>query len=435
MQKIRIPNNWEPRSYQHKLWTYLERGGKRAIAVWHRRSGKDDVCLNWTCYDAIEKPGTYWYMLPEASQARKAIWEAVNPHTGRRRIDEAFPKEIRSTTREQEMMIKLINGSTWQVVGSDNYDSLVGSPPRGVVFSEWPMSRPASWAYLRPILLENGGWAIFNGTPRGENHAYTMFEAAREDPDWFAELLTVDDTGVFEPEMLMKEQAEYVREHGDDVGTALFQQEYYCSFQAAIVGAYYAREMVQAERDGRIAFVPYDPSKPVDTAWDMGKGSNMAVGCVQQIGLQHRWINCVTGVDSVPEAITRLKQNNYTWGRHFMPHDAEPSQIGSGRSMKETAQSLGFKDVVIVPQGSVADGINATRLLLPACAFDKDKCEPLTKALKHYKRKWDDVRNTYLPNPHHDWASHFADMMRTYAMGYEPESEPLNYHALYRKRF
>ncbi|MCI5049981.1 MAG: hypothetical protein MRY32_06580, partial [Rickettsiales bacterium] len=259
MMRVQLPNGWDPRPYQQNLWNYLQSGGKRAIAIWHRRSGKDDVCLHWTCYDAVENPATYWYMLPEAAQARKAIWEAVNPHTGRRRIDEAFPKEIRATTREQEMMIKLINGATWQVVGSDNYDSLVGSPPRGVVFSEWPMSRPQSWAYLRPILAENGGWAIFNGTPRGENHAHTMFEGAKHDPEWFAELLTVDDTGVFSHDMLEKERNEYIREHGADVGQALFQQEYYCSFQAAILGAYYAKEMAQAERDKRITFVPHDP--------------------------------------------------------------------------------------------------------------------------------------------------------------------------------
>jgi hypothetical protein len=179
MVEINIPYNWKPRSYQRKLWNYLASGGKRAVALWHRRAGKDDVCLHWAAVSVMEKPATYWHMLPEAAQARKAIWEAVNPHTGIRRIDEAFPHEIRETTREQEMMIKFKNGATWQVVGSDNYNSLIGSPPYGVIYSEWSVGDPSSWAYLRPILAENGGWAMFIYTARGKNHGYSMYNIAK----------------------------------------------------------------------------------------------------------------------------------------------------------------------------------------------------------------------------------------------------------------
>src|SRR6185312_8507339 len=130
---------------------------------------------------AFERVGTYWHMLPEASQARKAIWDAINPHTGRRRIDEAFPRELRQATREQDMLIRFVNGSTWQVVGSDNYNSLVGSPPVGVVFSEWSLAKPDSWTYIRPILAENGGWVLKIWTPRGRNHATRSFEARELD--------------------------------------------------------------------------------------------------------------------------------------------------------------------------------------------------------------------------------------------------------------
>jgi phage terminase large subunit len=160
------------------LWCYLERGGRRAIEIAHRRWGKDEICLHWAAVSAMQRPATYWHMLPEAAQARKAIWEAVNPHTGKRRIDEAFPHEIRESTREHEMMIRFINGATWQVVGSDNFNALVGSPPFGVVFSEFALANPAAWAYLRPILLENGGWAAFITTPRGKNHAHKLLQTA-----------------------------------------------------------------------------------------------------------------------------------------------------------------------------------------------------------------------------------------------------------------
>jgi phage terminase large subunit len=130
--EITLPNRWQPRPYQRRLWSYLEAGGKRAVAVWHRRAGKDEVCLHWAACAAMQRVGNYWHMLPEASQARKAIWDAINPHTGRRRIDEAFPLSIRVGQRDEDMRIKLINGSSWQIVGSDNFNSLVGSGSQGV---------------------------------------------------------------------------------------------------------------------------------------------------------------------------------------------------------------------------------------------------------------------------------------------------------------
>ena len=167
MPEIVIPHNWQPRDYQQPLWRYLCNGGKRAVAVWHRRAGKDDICLHWTACAAMERVGVYWHLLPQADQARKAIWDAVNPLTGLRRIDEAFPHAIRANTRETDMFIRFKNGSTWQVVGSDNFNSLVGTPPIGLVLSEWALADPAAWAYLSPILMDNGGWAVFITTPRG----------------------------------------------------------------------------------------------------------------------------------------------------------------------------------------------------------------------------------------------------------------------------
>lgn len=234
--EIELPHEWSPRPYQENLWRYLEAGGKRAVAVWHRRAGKDDVCLRWASIAVMEKPATYWHMLPEASQARKAIWTAINPHSGKRRIDEAFPEELRENTNDQEMFIRFKNGSTWQVIGSDNYNSLVGSPPYGVVLSEWPLAKQDAWTYLEPILEENGGWAFFMYTPRGENHGQTMLQLAQEEDDWFAEILTVDETEVFEPEQLDKILRGLIKRYGKTRGTAFFKQEYYCSFYEAFVG-------------------------------------------------------------------------------------------------------------------------------------------------------------------------------------------------------
>ncbi|KKK87773.1 hypothetical protein LCGC14_2749900 [marine sediment metagenome] len=202
MTNIRIPNNWNPRKYQMPAWLYLQKGGTLLYVIAHRRWGKDDVILHWTARSTQLRPGTYWHMLPQASQARKAVWDAVNPHTGIRRINEAFPVEIRETTREQEMLIVFKSGSTWQVIGSDNYDSLVGSPPVGVAFSEWALAKPQAWAYLRPILAENGGWAAFITTPRGNNHAARMYESLQRDPKAMVILSTALDTDVFSQEQL-----------------------------------------------------------------------------------------------------------------------------------------------------------------------------------------------------------------------------------------
>jgi len=216
----------------------------------------------------MQRAGTYWHCLPEYGQARKAIWEAVNPHTGKRRIDEAFPEEIRETTRSQEMMIKFKNGATWQLVGSDNYNALVGSPPVGLVFSEYALADPRAWNFMRPILAENNGYATFITTPRGKNHAYSLYNYALEDPDWFAEKITAAQSGVFSKEMLDQEHRELIAQYGPDEGEAIFQQEYMCSFDGAIIGGYYANLMDQAEIDERICNVPYDPALPVITSWE-----------------------------------------------------------------------------------------------------------------------------------------------------------------------
>jgi hypothetical protein len=236
MATIELPYNWNPRKYQLPLWNHLENGGKRAVAVWHRRAGKDEVCLHRTAVAMMERPATYWYMLPKANQARKAIWDAINPHTGIRRIDEAFPEVLRAKTRDDEMFIKFKNGAVFQVVGSDNYDSLVGSPPAGVVFSEWPLSKEDAWAYLRPIFKENDGWALFNYTPRGDNHGKKMFDLAEGSDDWFSQLLTADDTGVFTQKQLDDELKELIAQYGPSRGKALFEQEYYCSWIRAYTG-------------------------------------------------------------------------------------------------------------------------------------------------------------------------------------------------------
>lgn len=430
MATVQIPNNWEPRGYQLPLWTALERGTKRAAAVWHRRGGKDEVALHWAATSMVQKPATYWHMLPQANQARKAIWEAVNPHSGKRRIDEAFPKELRAATREQEMLIKLKNGATWQVVGSDNFDSLVGSPPYGVVFSEWSLANPSAWAFLRPILAENGGWALFIYTPRGKNHGKTTIDLAMQDKGWFGEILPASRTKAIASEILEQEYKEYIADYGPDFGKALYEQEYECSFEAAIVGSYYGALIKEAEDDNRITKVKHDRSLPVYTCWDLGRTDDTVIWFFQVHRGELSFIDYhESNGQDVPFYAqllhTKTAENGYVYERHYLPHDAKPRTLASNRSVAEQLNALNIKPLTIVPQLSVQDGIQAVRQMLPRSYFDAEATADGLEALRQYQREWDDERKMFKDKALHNWASHAADAMRTGAVGYAEDNPGL----------
>ena len=416
-----LPNSWQPRDYQLPAWSYLERGGKLAYLIWHRRSGKDDLGLHFTAVAAHERIGTYWYMLPQANQARKAIWEAVNPHTNKRRIDEAFPEAIRETTRDHEMFIRFKNGSTWQVVGSDNYDSLVGSPPIGIVFSEWALSKPQSYAYLRPILTENGGWAVFNSTPRGKNHAHRMFEALGKDSAAFVQKLSAQQTTVFTPEQLKHELGSYIAEYGNAEGTALYESEYLCSFDAAVIGAIYAKELQKARSSGRIGSFPHEPSCLVHTGWDIGWGDSTAIWFWQWVGGEPRLVDYYESHgEPFTHYLAHLRQKSYEYEPLVLPHDADNGQLATGKSIAEIARENGFR-VKIAPKLSVEDGINAARLFMARCAFNEATCKPGIEALEAYQWDYNERMDELKRTPLHNWASHGADAFRYLAVAAKSE--------------
>lgn len=396
-------------------WKQLESGKKRGDFCWHRRSGKDDFALHWAACQAFERVGNYWHMLPKANQARKAIWSAVNPHTGKRRIDEAFPREVRETTREQDMMIVFKNGSTWQLVGSDNYDSLVGSPPIGIVFSEYSLSDPRAWEYMSPILRENKGWALFLYTPRGKNHAYLLHKQNANNPDWVSQTLTIEDTGVFTEEDLDAERREGKSED-------FLAQEYRCSFEAANPGAYYGKQMTQAWKEGRIGRVPVEPGVPVQTWWDLGMDDSMSIWLTQTVV---REIRCVHYYEASGEGLAYYakylsdwaSKHSATFKDHGMPHDIEVRELGTGKSRKETCEmKLGIKPIRVAPQMDLEDGIDMTRRILAQCWFDETECARGISGLTEYTKVWDDRTKVFAQRPRHDWASHPADAFRTLAM-------------------
>lgn len=418
---IRLPNNWDPRPYQVPAWNYLAGGGKRAVLIWNRRSGKDDLALHFTATQAMTRIGTYWHMLPEYGQCRKAVWEAVNPKTGLRRIDEAFPEEIRESTRSQDMFIRFVNGSTWSLVGSDNFNSLMGSPPIGLIFSEYALADPKAWGYLRPVLVENGGYAIFITTIRGKNHAWKLYQSALTNPNWFAELLTVKDTGVLTQEQLDEELKGYIDDFGPEEGRALFRQEWYNDPNAAVSGSYYGALMDQAEADGRITRVPYDPLLPVVTSWDLGMGDATAIWFTQEHRNEVRVIDYLEASgEGLSYYVRELKARPYIYDQHILPHDVRVRELGTGVSRYETLLSLGVSPVTIAPSLPVDDGINAVRALLPRCWFDAKKCAIGLESLRNYRKEYDDIRKCYKNKPLHDWSEHGASALRYRAVGFQP---------------
>lgn len=400
-------------------WQKLEAGIKRHVWVWNRRSGKDDMALHWTARAAIQRPGTYWHLLPEAAQSRKAIWDAVDPHKGIPRIDWAFPREMRARTLEGPMQLEFVNGSKWQVLGSDNYDSLVGSPPVGVVFSEYALADPNAWAMLRPILAENGGWAIFVTTPRGRNHAYKLLQLALKDPAWFGQVLTVDETKVLTLEQIEQERREIAAERGDDDAESIIQQEYYCNFDAPVAGAYYARLLGKAEAKGRITELPYDPRFPVITGWDLGVGDATGIWFFQQVGREPRLIDYYEASGVGADHYARvLKEREYFYGGHILPHDANDREWGNNATSRvDVLKSLGIKQIKVLPRASVDDGINSARMMIQRATFDRDKCERGLDCLRNYQKTWDDKLKIFSNKPRHDWSSHGADAFRYLCQG------------------
>jgi phage terminase large subunit len=420
-RQLELPHLWKPRAYQEPLWRYMHGGGKRAIAIWPRRHGKDDLALHYTACAAHERVGVYWHLLPQQNQARKAIWDAVNPHTGRRRIDDAFPKELRETTREQDMLIRFKTGSTWQVIGSDNYDALVGTPPIGVVFSEWALSSPQAWSLIRPILLENGGWSIFITTPRGRNHAHRMYQMAKDSGDWFAEHLTSDETGVFTPEQLSGEKAELVAERGEADGKRSTIRST-CALGRPLCRAPTTLVWWTSwRRTGGLAAFLTTPASRSTRPGTSGPTTRPWCGSSSE----RRWAGRSSTTWPTPRrALTGTSAKSSPSPTPTASTCCHTTATTSGlrclrrRALRDTARTLGLKNVRVVPRTkSVANDINEVRKIIPLCVFDAEKCAHGIDALRSYRRVWDEKLKAYRDHPLHDWASDPADAFRTFAVG------------------
>lgn len=393
------------------------------MCLWHRRAGKDLFAINLICVMAHRRVGTYWHIFPELKQGRAAMWFGKTKD-GRGFLDH-FPDELVESKNNTDLRIIFKNGSVYQIVGTDNIDALVGTNPIGVVFSEYSLCNPAVWDYLRPILAENDGWALFVYTMRGRNHGYKLYEMAKKNPEWFAEKLVAGDAGTRRPDGTPVISDAVIQEERDaGMSEEMIQQEFYNSADAPLVGAYYSQHMEKARVEGRITNVPHEEKLLVDTYWDIGYNDSNTIWFVQQHGSEFRIIDYYTSSgQGLPHYARVLKgqvdgyerMNDYTYGKHFGPWDIEVHEYSTGEKRIETAKKLGIK-FKVVPKHEVMDGIDQVRAILSRCWFDEKKCEHGIEALRSYKKEYDQKHRVFKENPEHDWSSHAADGFRYFAM-------------------
>jgi phage terminase large subunit len=398
VQEIVIP--YRPR----QIWRPFHRSKARwRVAVAHRRAGKTVAFINeasrgvFTC--AYPEP-RFGYVAPFLAQAKSVAWDFVKLYLG------PVPG---ARFNEAELRCDLPNGGRLRLYGADNPDALRGLYFDGVILDEFGDMDPRAWTeVIRPMLSDRNGWAAFAGTPRGKNAFYDLrTRAARGEEHWELWEMKASETGILSAAELADARA--------SMDEAAYMREYECSFDAAVEGAYYAAEMVAAEK--RICRLPIDPIVKVTTAWDLGIDDATAIWFAQDVGRERRLIDYleVSG-EGLPQIVKRLEAKNYRYGRHVLPHDVQVRELGSGKSRIETLEALGLRNIEIVPLQEVVDGINAVRLMLAGCWFDAERCARGIEALKQYRREWDAKRLTWRERPLHDWTSHASDALRYLAM-------------------
>lgn len=398
-------NKFVPRDYQRPICDALEnKKYRRILVIMPRRSGKDIVCWNLIIRAAIRKVAVYYYIFPTYSQAKKVIWDSIT-NSGLKFLD-FIPKELIESTNSQEMKIRLKNGSVIQLVGSDNVDSLVGSNPYGIVFSEYALQDPRAYQYLRPILLANNGWALFESTPRGKNHMYELYNIAKESPDWFCYKIGLDETQHISLHEIEKERDEGL------ISEDLIQQEYYCSFEMGVEGSYYLKYLDKMRVANQIGIVPWESGFKVHTAWDLGVRDDTCIVWFQCIGATVRIIDCYSkSKEGLEHYVKIINSKPYSYGKHIAPHDIAVKEWGSGMTRIEKAKQLGIQ-FTTASNIAIEDGIESVRSSFSKIWIDEVKCKDLIKALENYRQEFDAKRRVYKGQPLHDWSSHFADCFR-----------------------
>lgn len=350
----------------------------------------------------------YAYIAPYRSQAKSVAWDYLKH----------FAAPVLKSSNEAELTVELVTGAKIRLFGADNADAMRGLGFSGVFMDEYGDFRPSVWGnVIRPTLSDKQGWAVFAGTPKGKNQFWQIYDqASRSDGEWFCLKLTASESGLLPATELNAAKAQISEDQ--------YLQEYECSFEAAILGAYYGTDLRQAELDGRITNVPYDPHLPVHTAWDLGYRDDTAIWWYQVIRNEIHLIDffAISGAN-IEEIAKIIKEKPYKYGKHNLPHDARAKTLAAqGKSViEQLAEHLGINNLAIVPDLGVQDGIQAVRQCLPMCWFDKTKCAEGIEALRQYQREYDEDKKAFRSSPRHDWTSHPSDAMRMMAVAWRLE--------------
>ena len=389
---------------------FHERKERFAVGVAHRRCGKTVATVNdkirrAALTDKAQYRGAY--IAPYLRQAKDIAWEYLK----------RFSLPIAAKVNESELWVELVNGSRIRIYGADNAEALRGAYLDDVTLDEFADMSPSVWgSIIRPMLADRHGTATFIGTPKGRNAFFEIFERAKGDPDWFTFLLPASKTGI-----LPQVELDAARQ---DMTAEQFAQEFECSFDAAILGAYFGKEIAELEQAGRICAVEPVEVIPVNTAWDLGIGDSTAIWLWQAIGSEVRIIDHIeSSGQGLPFYVKELEARGYRYGVDYVPHDARVRELGTGKTRVETLQALG-RNPALVPAHKVMDGINAVRLMLPKVWVDRDKCRDGLEALRQYRAEFDEKARTFKDAPRHDWTSHSADAFRYLAMAWRSITAP-----------
>lgn len=404
MSAITLPHGFYPRDYQFDVLEALDSGFKRIVWIVHRRAGKDLTIFNWIIKElACGSPKICWYIFPEYGQAKRVIWDGLTKD-GRKYLS-YIPAPLIAKKHEKELKIEFTNGSIFQLIGSDNYDSLVGAGPSFCVFSEAALHDPRAWQYIRPMIRETNGVAIFISTPRGKNFFYENYIMAKSNPEWWTQVLTVEDT-----KAITIEDVESERRSG--MSEEMIQQEYYCSFDSSIEGAFYARILSKLRKDGHIQKVSYNEDLLVYTAWDLGFTDSTCIVFFQLYGEHIRIIDYYESHGyRLAHYLELLASKPYVYGMHFAPHDGK-AHDRAGSTFIEKAAEFGYDFTVLERERTILEGIELVRSTLPRCYFDEEKCSRLVQCLENYHAELDNVKQVYSRKPDHDWSSHGSDAFR-----------------------
>ena len=393
-----ILNKFKPRDYQQPIYDAFFRDRfKRMVLVLPRRSGKDLLTWNMLIREAITVPGVYYIVYPTYSQGKKILWNSVT-NDGDRFLD-YIPEELIVHLNGQEMRINLSNGSIIQIIGSDNPDRIVGTNPRGVVFSEYALQNPRIWALMSPIITANQGWVIFQSTPRGHNSFYDLYNLAEASKYWYCCKMGLDETQHVPESEIQKEINEGL------MSPDLVQQEWYCSFDAGVEGSIYGKYVDRMVLNHQMTLVPWESEFPVHTACDLGMTDPTCIIFFQIVGKIVKIIDFYSKQNgSLEEFIRVMNSKPYTYGTHIAPFDIMVKEQTTGMTRKEKAAQLGV-DYEIAPGPSKIsrwDGIEAVRSLTSKLWIDEERCAGLVKAMENYRKEYNPNTQRYREVPRHD---------------------------------